>query len=226
MITEPIYALRPGLPPLPDHMKALPLDTRGLPIPWFVATLADGSRDFRIADSAKRQRAVKSNLCWVCGNKVHRTFAFVVGPMCVCTRTTSEPACHVDCAIWSAQACPFLSRPRMRRNAKGLAEMDNIHAAPGLHLPRNPGATGVYLTRGYKLFAVGRNHQWLIRMGEATMVYWFAEGRSASRAEVQASIDSGLPLLQAEADKEVDKAGAHAELAACVARAAQLLPAA
>jgi len=32
-----VSRLRPNLPPLPDRMKALPIDRRGFPVPWFVA---------------------------------------------------------------------------------------------------------------------------------------------------------------------------------------------
>jgi hypothetical protein len=222
--TNAIYALRPNLPLLPDHMKALPVDSRGFPIPFFVAKLDDGTYDFRIADTEKRQRAVDRDLCWVCGNRLRRTYAFVVGPMCVCTGTTSEPACHIDCALFSAQACPFLTQPRMRRNANGLDDI-GVVAAPGNHIMRNPGASAVYLTRGYRTFPVGRRH-WLIKMNAPIRIHWFAHGRVASRAEVQASIDSGLPLLQAEARKERDSDGALAELAGCVTRMQAWLPAA
>lgn len=223
MTTTEIHALRPNLPPLPDHMKALPIDSRGFPIPWFVATLEDGTRDFRIADTEKRQRAVDRDLCWVCGNRVRRVYTFVVGPMCVCTGTTSEPACHIDCALFSAQACPFLTQPRMRRNEKDLDDTGAV-PAPGNHITRNPGASAVYITRGYRTFPVGRG-QWLIRMGAPEKIHWFAQGRVASRGEVQASIDSGLPLLRAEARKERDVAGALAQLAGCVDRMQAWLPA-
>ena len=83
--------LRPGLPPLPRRMRTLPIDERGYPVPWFVQWfLPDGSGaapgvgkpDFRVADGYKRESAVKHRLCWLCGGKLGRQFAFVIGPMC------------------------------------------------------------------------------------------------------------------------------------------------
>ncbi len=39
-------------------------------------------------------------------------------------------------------------------------------------------------------------------MGEPESVEWYAEGRAATRAEVMASIESGLPNLEALARQE------------------------
>lgn len=206
------------LPTIPHRMTKLPLDYRGFPIPWFVAVLENGERDFRVADAAKRQRAIAHDLCWVCGEKLGRFKAFVIGPMCVVNRVTSEPPCHLDCAEFSAKACPFLSRPRMRRNEKDLPDG---HGAPGIALTRNPGCTCVYVTNKYKPFAV--ENGWLIRLGEPTNLGWFAEGRPADRAQVMASIESGYPLLLAEAQKD-GPAGIVA-LEACYKQALPLLPA-
>lgn len=194
------HSLRPDLPPLPQHMKHLPLDHRGFPIPWFVQVLQDGARDFRIADYDKRAIAVKKKLCWVCGGRLGRFMSFVVGPMCTVTRTTSEPPCHLECAIFSATACPFLTRPKMKRNDKDLDTIGVVDP-PGLMIERNPGAVAVWTTQDYKPFDSG-DGGWLIKMGNPDDVSWFAESRIANREEVKASIDSGYPLLLKEAEKE------------------------
>ena len=44
---------RSDLPPLPAELSHLPLDERGYPLPWFVATVK-GRPDPRVADGFKR----------------------------------------------------------------------------------------------------------------------------------------------------------------------------
>ena len=196
--------LRKDLPTLPPKMRQLPRDHRGFPIPWFVAVVPQtGERDFRVADYAKRAKAVKSKLCWVCGGKLGVFFAFVIGPMCAISRTTSEPPCHLECAHFSAQACPFLTKPRMRRNENELEELGAV-SAPGVGILRNPGCACVWVTKSYKLFYADRTNtaSWLITIGDPTDVFWYAHGRSATRAEVMDSITSGFPLLETVAVRD------------------------
>jgi hypothetical protein len=54
-------------------------------------------------------------------------------------------------------------------------------------------------------------------------VLWFAEGRPATRAEIMASIDSGMPLLADMAAKQ--GADAEQELRRCYRSALELVPA-
>lgn len=185
---------------LPTRMLALPRDPqRGVPVPWFV-DWRDGVPEFRAMDMQKFGRAIRDRLCWVCGGRLGRHLAFVIGPMCAINRTSAEPPCHRECAIWSAVNCPFLSRPRMVRREAGLPE-DIIKSESGIE--RNPGVAGVWLTTRYTVFRTDQAASgYLLTMGEPDAVLLYAEGRAASRAEVVASIDSGLPLLRAMCDKE------------------------
>ena len=197
------------LPPLPTRMHRLPRDHRGFPVPWFVQWFKDGTPsefgegepDFRVADQRKMVRAVKGRRCYVCGEPMSVFKAFVIGPMCAVNRTISEPPNHRECAIFSATACPFLSRPRMKRNEKDLPEEG--HDADGFGIKRNPGVACVWLTRSFTPFrAHAGNAGILFSLGEPTEVLWFAQGRAATRDEVLASIDSGFPLLMDLAVKE------------------------
>jgi hypothetical protein len=182
--------LRPELSLLPLRMRGLPLH-RGYPVPWFVASV-DGVPDFRVMDAGKFARAIREKRCWVCGDVLGRYFAFVIGPMCAITRTTSEPPCHQECARWSAINCPFLSRPHMHRR-DGDVPSDAAPAA-GIPIDRNPGVACVWTTRDYERFSPPTGGH-LLRVGNPTEVQWFAEGRYATRAEVAASILSGFPAL-------------------------------
>jgi hypothetical protein len=207
------------LPETPARMARLPKDERGYPVPRFVHW-QDGKPDFRIIEDGFRARAFRTGLCWICGEKlgVHRVY--VIGPMCVINRVTMEPACHRDCAEFAAKACPFLVRPRQKRNEKGL---DPEATMAGVGLKRNPGCSCLYETREARRFSDGQG-SWLIRLGEPDRVDWWAEGRTATRAEIQASIDGGFPLLLGPAMDEGQEA--VDELTRLAHDALKLLPAA
>jgi hypothetical protein len=203
--------------PMPDRIRKLPVSAKGFPVPWFVAFI-DGVPDFRVADGRKMAIAVKQRRCWVCGDPLGRMLAMTLGPMCCINRTISEPPSHRECAVYSALACPFLANPRTRRREGGLPE-DAVEAA-GIGLKRNPGAMAVWITRGYRPF---RAHGGvLFTFDDPDEVLWFAGGREATREEVMASIESGLPLLEGEAAKEGP--GAMAALRRMTADAMRYLP--
>ncbi|NUP42359.1 MAG: hypothetical protein HOY76_36340, partial [Streptomyces sp.] len=164
--------------------------------------------------------------CWICGGSlINRTlgaaatqYAYVVGPMCAINRTSAEPPAHRDCAIYAATACPFLTTPGMRRRENnlpsGAAEPD------GVMIRRNPGVALVWVTNDWRMIPGYR----LFHLGEPAETLWFAEGRAATRDEALASIDSGVPLLLAEAEQDPDPDTAHVALAAQYERALELLP--
>lgn len=209
--------LRPGLPPLPDRMRSLPLDHRGYPVPFFVAWV-DGKPDFRVADGAKRRDCVRFHLCWLCGQTLGRHMAFVIGPMCAVNRVSAEPPSHRDCAEFAAKACPFLAMPKMERREGGIP--DGVKDPAGVMIRRNPGVILVWVTRGYEIFNAGNGQ--LIRIGDPTETLWFAEGRPATRAEVEASIQTGLPALEAACAGDEEQLAA---LRAATETARTLLPA-
>lgn len=209
---------RPELPPMPPRIAALPLDDRGYPIPFFVAYI-DGKPDFRVADPDKVVACVKCRLCWVCGQGLGRNLAFPIGPMCTVNRTTAEPPSHRDCALWSAIACPFLSRPHAHRREDELTEANAGNVA-GEMIKRNPGVTAVWVTRSYELFPDGTGKV-LFEVGPPVEVTWWREGRRATRTEVMEAIESGIPLLRAVCQNPTEVL----ELARCTGRAMQYLPA-
>jgi hypothetical protein len=106
---------------VPERIAKLPRDDRGYPVPWFVAWV-DGRPDFRVIEGGRIFEALKERRCWVCGEKLGRYLAFVIGPMCAINRITSEPPSHRDCALFAARACPFLTMPRMKRNERAKPE--------------------------------------------------------------------------------------------------------
>jgi hypothetical protein len=183
---------------LPRRMSALLIDERGYPVPWFVDWL-DGKPEFRAMDPRKLIKAIHEKLCWVCGEKMGVHMVFVAGPMCGINRTTAEPPCHTDCAVWSAINCPFLSNPRMVRREDDLSQ-EIRESAAGIAIKRNPGVTMLWHTRSYEVWETGNGI--LITMGEPEEVQWYASGRRATREEVVESIESGIHNLENIAAKE------------------------
>jgi hypothetical protein len=199
---------------MPDRIRRLPISPTGFPVPWFVEWFKDGKScatgegvpDFRVVDPRKMVKAVKQHLCWVCGSTMGTHKCFTIGPMCAITKTISEPPAHRDCSIFSATACPFLSKPKMVRNERGMYDengklREGLNEAAGHGLKRNPGAVCVWVTRTFHPFKPPGGGI-LFSLGRPEEVLWFAEGRKATRKEVMASIDSGYPLLEQMARDE------------------------
>lgn len=210
---------------LPAAMRGLPRNAQGYPTPWFVATLDDGTRDFRVADAEKRRTARRLNLCWVCGKQNGSFKAFVIGPMCALNRVSAEPPSHLACATYSARCCPFLSTPQMVRREHGLP--DGMVQPAGVALMRNPGVALVWVTKTFtaRLTPAGEKG-WLWHFGAPTSLAWYCQGREATRAEVIAAIDAGLPALQEVCQLDDDPVYSLAQLALEHAAVLDLVPAA
>jgi hypothetical protein len=199
---------RPDLEPLPARMRHLPIDDRGYPVPWFVAW-KDGKPEFRAADARKLVYAVREKRCWVCGEPLGRFITFIVGPMCGLNRVSAEPPSHFECGAWSARNCPFLSNANRKRREDD--EINNATLAansPGHAIARNPGVTLLWTTTSYRRFPDGASGM-LFRIGEAESVQWYREGRLATRAEVEAAVESGLPTLMEMATSQSPEAVAE-----------------
>jgi hypothetical protein len=203
-----------AVPPAPPPRVArLPQDRQGRPVPWFVAWI-DGVPDFRIVAQGKVAEAVRFHRCFICGEALGRWLSFAVGPLCTINRTAPEPPAHKDCAIYAAQACPFLTRPGMRRRGAGLPPGLAVSShAPGATLAHNPGVTAIWTTRRQDPFADGKGGL-LMRMGDPDEVLWFAEGRPATRADVQESLESELAILRAVTEQAGAEAPPGEDLAA------------
>jgi hypothetical protein len=181
-------------------MRGLDIDDRGYPVPWFVAWI-DGKPEFRVMDARKWREAVRRKLCWVCGQQLGANQAFILGPLCVINRTISEPPSHRQCAEWSLKNCLFVSRSHMRPNVSLL-----------------------WIAKDYQVFDDGALAKPLIRVGDPLEFEWWCDGRLATREEVEASVESGLLILEAKAQEQGPEA--VAELARHKQEAERLYPAA
>jgi hypothetical protein len=176
---------------MPERMRKLEVDKRGYPVPWFVQWV-NGEPDFRIVNPNRFRQAIRFGNCWICGDRLGARRTFVMGTLNIVNRVTSEPACHVDCAKFAAMACPFLVLP----NAKYREAVMPPGAKPpaGLMTNRNPGVVALWTTKSFKIQPDAQGHR-LIVVSSPVAVEWYAHGRYATRAEVRASLDDGMPLL-------------------------------
>jgi hypothetical protein len=81
------------------------------------------------------------------------------------------------------------------------------------------------MTQTYTLFKDGKGMR-LITVGNPVEVSWWAEGRRATREEVEQSVESGFPLLLETTKQEQDPAEALAELMKAKGSVDRLYPAA
>jgi len=199
-----LHASLTGIP-MPDRIKRLPRDHRGFPVPWFVAWI-DGQADHRVIGPNRMKPAIERRLCWVCGDPLGRYFTSLIGCMCAVNRVISEPPSHRDCAEFSVRACPFLSRPQAHRREIGLP--DERTEPGGFGLKRNPGVTCLWISREYpKPFrAYAGAPGVLFQLGDPVETVWYREGRLATRDEVLAAIEDGLPNLMGPAQEEGPRA--------------------
>src|SRR5437660_2185721 len=182
---------------IPARFLKLPIDERGYPVPKFVKYV-DGKPDFRVVATDFFRRAMAQKLCWLCGETLGRYMAFVRGPMCAIKRINSEPPSHLDCARFAVKACPFLTQPRRGRDKNDMPE--NFILPGGVMLERNPGVSLIWVCESYKHFKTGDGI--LFEVGDARALEWYARGRKATRDEIMASIEGGLPILRDMAEKE------------------------
>lgn len=136
--------------PLPHHMRKLPRDPRGYPVPW-IALDHKGKADFRVLDTKKVQQALTAKLCSICGKPMHSgEFAFVGGPLSIENRLFNDPAMHPGCAEYALKVCPFLAAPKFAYAKKVKVEGVDIEVSHGVSLDR-PDQFGLGVTYAFGL---------------------------------------------------------------------------
>jgi hypothetical protein len=173
--------------PIPQHMCGLPRDLRNRPVPWFAWRDDDGVAHVTILDQEKWHHAVHDNLCWICGCPLDCLKTFVLGPINVITRTTTEPPSHPGCAKYAMCGCPFLSNPARGRKPvpERYIEPDPVIGHDGRRPAPNPGIFALWTTRSYELGLL--RNQLAIIIGDPVHVAWWTRGRRATGAELQAA---------------------------------------
>lgn len=202
--------LRDDLPPLTERIGKLLVDERGYPVPRFVQWIAFkdsktvtpygvGYPEFRMASTEHLRDCIRDQLCWVCGEKLGRHRAYVIGPMCCINLVSAEPPSHVDCAEWSVRGCPFLAKPNMRRREDDFTRAQDEPA--GVMIKRNPKAIAIWVTtKPNKLFRAGDTGYLFQVPAPPDKLTFYSEGRLAIPKEILESIVTGLPALTSVAE--------------------------
>jgi hypothetical protein len=119
---------------VPERVKALPMDERGYPIPFFAAII-DGKPDLRVSSGKKALRCNDELLCWVCGEKLNNQSCFIGGPKSNASGMYSDGPMHRNCAEFSLQVCPYLALPNAKRREKDLPESAKMADGATLEKP-------------------------------------------------------------------------------------------
>jgi len=124
--------------PIPENMRYLPRDRRGLPIPFIVFRDTDGNPHFTINDEERRRFVLKLDRCAICNHQLWRGRWFVGGPKCAFDPRGAylDPPVHHECAEYALQVCPYLAAPRYGRLIDG-ATLDYSKAGAGITLDAN-----------------------------------------------------------------------------------------
>jgi len=99
--------------PMPPRIAKLPRDARGYPVPYIVMRDKTGKPLFAANDADLVHRCLKQKLCPTCGEKLGKEKWFIGGPNSAFHPNGAyiDSAEHYECATYSLQACPHLSRP-------------------------------------------------------------------------------------------------------------------
>lgn len=167
--------LRPELTELPLRMRALPIDARGYPVPWF-AGRTDGK--------PKWYRAIHQKACWICGQKLGAHLCFVIDVQDAFTRTVSEPPSHRQCAEW------FI------RNRENSTDEWPVRRPTGVFL--------VWMAKDFAVFEsdAGRS---VIHIGDAEDATWWMDGRHATLEEAEDCVEREFALLELAARDDKDR---------------------
>jgi len=182
----------------PPEIARLPVDTRGYPVPWFVAYF-NGKPDFRIPDPAKVLKAMQQQRCYICGGPLSTRKTFVFGPASVIQYIAGEPPSHMNCAVYAVQVCPWLALPKARRREANMPDLSQLPVAvsDGTYMIQsNPGISALTTVKRY---AIGSNADGslLLHFDKVENVAWYRERRLATRAEVMSALERSREELLA-----------------------------
>jgi hypothetical protein len=189
-----------NLPPIPPHMQELPLDKRGYPVPYFVQWV-NGVPDFRVSNMRRIYECTNKKLCMICGKALNKDegCVFAVGPLSTLTQTNDEPPMHRACAEFSAQVCPWMLHPGMKRIPKPLpdgtmsaGQLEAVGAING----GAPKVWALYDTDSY-IAEAQENRTILYFMGEPREIHWWKAGRRATREEVLEALTDTVAFMKA-----------------------------
>lgn len=98
----------------PPRIARLPRDARGYPIPWNVLRGVDDTPIFTVNDDEKAWRAVREQLCPICGERLGKWRWFVGGPRSAFDENGwyLDLPMHHECMQFALATCPYLALPK------------------------------------------------------------------------------------------------------------------
>lgn len=162
---------------IPKHLSHRPRDKNGLPIPWFTVKGKDGEYTPGMASGYKVVKATKEGLCWVCGEKMGRYEIYVQSMAGVIHQFSTEPPAHLDCAVFTAEHCPFLVN-----SGKPIA---------------------LYTTTDS--YVLNREGQPVFILSPPAELKWYHSGRLATRQECIAELEVVMPQILSTAAQSKNK---------------------
>ena len=105
------------IPPIPDLMQRLPLDERGLPVPYVVFIDAQGRPRFQLNDSLKIETALHQQRCGICGQPMMAQQQWLVGGPASAFHPRGAylgTPTHYECLHYALQMCPHLTGGRVK----------------------------------------------------------------------------------------------------------------
>jgi hypothetical protein len=161
---------------IPRRLGGRPRDKRGLPIPWGVVILPDGTPDFRVSDGERWLRCIRERLCPLCGLPIKRSLWFVGGPSCMEHRLFQDPGMHRDCAEFALRVCPFMAQPKAH-----FSDLERRPPPPGYASVETPGISvekpdRFVLAATTKCEIVRLNGMPFIQASAWSHVFWWKDG--------------------------------------------------
>jgi hypothetical protein len=100
--------------PIPDKIKSLEKDSRGIPIPFLAMRDIDGTPHFTVNDHTRHLQCLAEDRCGICGKRLLRGRSFVGGPMSAFHPQGCyiDPPMHQECAEYALRVCPYLAAPK------------------------------------------------------------------------------------------------------------------
>lgn len=101
---------------MPPRIAALPR-FRGLPVPWNVVIGRNGDPLFTVNDDEKRRRAIRQQLCPMCGERLGKWKWFAGGPLSAYHQHGAyyDLPGHHECIQFALQICPYLVARHYKR---------------------------------------------------------------------------------------------------------------
>jgi hypothetical protein len=195
---------------MPERIAALPRDKRGYPVPFVVMWDATGPQ-FAVNEVALVAQCILEGLCHVCGQRLEPEPWFAGGAANAVMNGEHavyiDGPMHLECAIFSLQACPHLSHQlpsalnldpiRRHLNQQGAGVFDNtvIPGVPALFalVQARDGHFGATLTEADGI-------RWLVERPFAGLQYW-RDGARLPRAEGRRAVKVYVAEMEARLRK-------------------------